>query len=326
MALTAGKALRVVFGEALADLGNDDPRIVVLDGDVGGSTGAAAFEAAHPERFLQMGITEQAMLGAAAGLATVGFVPVAASFACFAVGRGFDAIRVLIAQPGLSVKIAAARRPAHRDDRQDASDVRRHRHHAHATEYDRAGAGRRNRDRAGHPGDDRHGWAVLPAAHPGGIAGAVPGQLPLRDRPGSPATDRLRCHAHQHRRADGPYAEAAGILAGRGIEATVLHVPTVKPIDADAIVEAALASGLVVTVEEQSVLGGLGGAVAEVLTAACPVPVRRLGLQDVFGESGPENALLEKYRLSAAAVAADVEAWLEQSPTVRAAHLEGAER
>ena len=107
MMLSQGKALRAVFGETIAELGNDDPRIVVLDGDVASSTGAAAFEAAHPDRFLQMGITEQAMLGVAAGLATVGFIPVATTFACFAVSRGLDPIRVLIAQPCLNVKIAA---------------------------------------------------------------------------------------------------------------------------------------------------------------------------------------------------------------------------
>ena len=327
MALTAGKALRVVFGETLADLGNDDPRIVVLDGDVGSSTGAAAFEAAHPERFLQMGITEQAMLGAAAGLATVGFVPVAASFACFAVGRGFDAIRVLIAQPGLSVKIAGGYAglltgmtgKTHQmfDDIAIMRTLPNMTVLAPADEIETAQAIRAMiaTDGPFYLQLTREASPVLfPASYRFALGRAV------RLRTGSDVTlistgvQTVRTH------------EAAGILAGRGVEATVLHVPTVKPIDADAIVDAALASGLVVTVEEQSVLGGLGGAVAEVLTAACPVPVRRLGLQDVFGESGPENALLEKYRLSAAAVAADVEAWLEQSPTVRAAHLEGAER
>ena len=106
MALPAGKALRVVFGEALTEVAQTNPRVVVLDGDVASSTGAELFEAEYPDRFLQMGIAEQNMLGVAAGLATVGFIPVISAFACFAVGRGFDSIRVLIAQPGLNVKIA----------------------------------------------------------------------------------------------------------------------------------------------------------------------------------------------------------------------------
>jgi transketolase len=111
--------------------------------------------------------------------------------------------------------------------------------------------------------------------------------------------------------------EAAELLARHGIDATVLHVPTIKPIDEQAIVEAARATGLVVVAEEQSVLGGLGGAVAEVLSSRYPVPVRRLGIQDVYGESGTNEALLDKYRLSAAAVAEDVEAWLRQQLAFR---------
>ena len=105
MPLPSGKALRTVFGETMAELANDDPRILVLDGDVGSSTGAELFEVAHPDRYLQMGIAEQNMFGVAAGLATLGFIPIASSFACFVVARALDSIRVLIAQPRLNVKI-----------------------------------------------------------------------------------------------------------------------------------------------------------------------------------------------------------------------------
>jgi transketolase len=104
--------------------------------------------------------------------------------------------------------------------------------------------------------------------------------------------------------------EAAEILGGRGIEATVLHVPTIKPIDEEGIVQAARASGFVVVVEDQTILGGLGGAVSEVLSEHYPVFVKRLGVRDVYGESGPNDLLLEKYRLSAATVAQDVESLL----------------
>jgi transketolase len=106
--------------------------------------------------------------------------------------------------------------------------------------------------------------------------------------------------------------EAAEILSRRGVEVTVLHVPTIKPLDGDAVVAAAQASSYVITIEEQSVIGGLGGAVAELLGEKFPVPVKRLGIRDCFGESGPNDRLLDKYRLSAAMVAQDVEALLRQ--------------
>ena len=105
MTLAPGKALRFVWGEEVAELAKTDPRIVVLDGDLGSSTGAYIFEEAHPDRFFQMGIAEQNLLGVAAGMATVGFVPFVSTFACFAVARALDSIRVLIAQPSLNVKI-----------------------------------------------------------------------------------------------------------------------------------------------------------------------------------------------------------------------------
>ncbi len=106
--------------------------------------------------------------------------------------------------------------------------------------------------------------------------------------------------------------EAAGILAGRGIDATVLHLPTIKPLDVDGIVETARASGFVVVVEEQTVLGGLGEAVSEVLSDRSPVFVKRLGIKDIYGESGPNDLLLEKYRLSVATVAQDIESLLRE--------------
>src|SRR3990172_3858031 len=108
MTLAPGKALRFAWGEEVAELAKTDPRIVVLDGDLGSSTGADIFENAHPDRFFQMGIAEQNMLGVAAGMATVGFVPFVSTFACFAVARALDSLRVLIAQPKLPVKIAGS--------------------------------------------------------------------------------------------------------------------------------------------------------------------------------------------------------------------------
>jgi transketolase len=326
MTMHPGKALRAVFGETMAELGKGDPRIVILDGDVGSSTGTAAFESAHPDRFLQMGIAEQAMLGVAAGLATVGFIPVATTFACFAVGRALDSIRVLIAQPGLNVKIAGGYSGLLTGmtgkTHQMFNDVAIMRTLPNMTVLA--------------PADEVEAAQAIRAM----VAAEGPCYLQLTREP-SPVlfgpdcqfeigrAIRLRAGADVTLVSTGVQTvrvvEAADILASRGIDATVLHVPTLKPLDADAIVDAAMISGRVVTIEEQSVLGGLGGAVTEVLSSRYPVPVRRLGLQDVFGESGPEDALLEKYRLSAGTVAADVEAWLRRDLASSAARLQGAD-
>jgi len=326
MTLVAGKALRAVFGETMAELGDSNPRIVVLDGDVASSTGAAAFEAAHPDRFLQMGITEQAMMGVAAGLATVGFIPVASTFACFAVGRALDSVRVLIAQPRLNVKIAGGYSglltgmtgKTHQmfDDVAIMRTLPNMTVLAPADEVEAAQA-----IRAMVAADGPFYLQVTRESSPVLFGPDYVFEIgrAVRLRTGSDVT--LISTGVQTVRV----YEAAEILASRGIQASVLHVPTVKPIDADAVVDAALASGLVVTVEEQSVLGGLGGAVSEVLSSRYPVPVRRLGLQDVFGESGPDDALLAKYRLSPATVAADVGAWLRRGPVMPAVQLEGAE-
>jgi len=326
MTLAAGKALRAVFGETMAELGDSNPRIVVLDGDVASSTGAAAFEAAHPDRFLQMGITEQAMMGVAAGLATVGFIPVASTFACFAVGRALDSVRVLIAQPGLNVKIAGGYSglltgmtgKTHQmfDDVAIMRTLPNMTVLAPADEVEAAQA-----IRAMVAADGPFYLQVTRESSPVLFGPDYVFEIgrAVRLRTGSDVT--LISTGVQTVRV----YEAAEILASRGIQASVLHVPTVKPIDVDAVVDAALASGLVVTVEEQSVLGGLGGAVSEVLSSRYPVPVRRLGLQDVFGESGPDDALLAKYRLSPATVAADVGAWLRRGPVMPAVQLEGAE-
>jgi len=326
--LRPGKAARVVFGEVMTELANQDPRILVLDADVGVSTGAAAFETAHPDRFLQMGIAEQGMLGVAAGLATLGFVPVVSAFSCFSVGRAFDSIRVLIAQPGLSVKITGGYAglltgmtgKTHQmfDDVAIMRTLPNVSVLAPADEVETAQAIRAMIATDG-PFYIQLTREASPVLFPSDYRFEIGRAVRVRD--GSDVT--LVSTGVQTTRV----YQAAEILAGRGTEATVLHVPTIKPIDEEGIVEAASASGLVVVVEEQSVLGGLGGAVAEVLSSRYPVPVRRLGLPDIYGESGPNEALLDKYRLSAEAVAEDVQAWLRQQPAGRRpADLEGADR
>ncbi len=311
MALPTGKALRTVFGETVAELDHDDPRILVLDGDVGSSTGAEIFEAAHPERFLQMGIAEQNMLGVAAGLATVGFVPIVSSFACFVVARALDSVRVLIAQPALNVKIMGGYTGLLTGmtgkTHQIFNDIAIMRTLANMTvlapadevEARQAIAAMISLDGPVYIQMTREPSPVLFDAGYRFEVGAS-----VRVREGADVT--LVSTGVQTARV----YEAAEILAGRGIEATVLHVPTIKPIDEEGIVQAARASGFVVVVEDQTVLGGLGGAVSEVLSEHYPVFVKRLGVRDVYGESGPNDLLLEKYRLSAATVAEDVESLL----------------
>jgi transketolase len=311
VALPTGKALRTVFGETVAELANDDPRILVLDGDVGSSTGAEIFEAAHPQRFLQMGIAEQNMLGVAAGLATVGFVPIVSSFACFVVARALDSVRVLIAQPALNVKIMGGYTGLLTGmtgkTHQIFNDIAIMRTLANMTvlapadevEARQAIAAMISLDGPVYIQMTREPSPVLFDAGYRFEVGAS-----VRVREGADVT--LVSTGVQTARV----YEAAEILGGRGIEATVLHVPTIKPIDEEGIVQAARASGFVVVVEDQTVLGGLGGAVSEVLSEHYPVFVKRLGVRDVYGESGPNDLLLDKYRLSAATVAQDVESLL----------------
>ena len=311
MALPTGKALRTVFGETVAELANDDPRILVLDGDVGSSTGAEIFEAAQPQRFLQMGIAEQNMLGVAAGLATVGFVPIVSSFACFVVARALDSVRVLIAQPALNVKIMGGYTGLLTGmtgkTHQIFNDIAIMRTLANMTvlapadevEARQAIAAMISLDGPVYIQMTREPSPVLFDAGYRFEVGAS-----VRVREGADVT--LVSTGVQTARV----YEAAEILGGRGIEATVLHVPTIKPIDEEGIVQAARASGFVVVVEDQTILGGLGGAVSEVLSEHYPVFVKRLGVRDVYGESGPNDLLLDKYRLSAATVAEDVESLL----------------
>jgi transketolase len=311
MTLAPGKALRVAFGETVAELGNTDPRIVVLDADLGSSTRADIFENAHPERFFQMGIAEQNMLGAAAGMATVGFIPFVSTFACFAVARALDSIRVLIAQPKLPVKIAAGyagllagmtgkthlifddlaimRAMANMVVVAPADEVETRQAIKAIVEHPGPAYLRLSRESSPVLFDDDYRFEL--------------GRATVLRRGGDVTVFSTGTHTVRA-------FQAAEVLAGEGIDVHLVHVPTLKPIDADGIVEAARATGFVVTTEEHTIIGGLGGAVAEVLSDRHPVPVKRHGLADIFGESGPDEALLEKYGLSVAKTAEAIRAFL----------------
>ena len=311
MTLAPGKALRVAFGETVAELGDSDPRIVVLDGDLGSSTRADIFENAHPERFFQMGIAEQNMLGAAAGMATVGFIPFVSTFACFAVARGLDSIRVLIAQPKLPVKIAGgyAGLLAGMTGKthlifDDLAIMRAMANMVVVAPADEVETRQAIKALVDHPGPayirlSREASPILfDEAYRFELGRSTVVRRGTDVTVFSTGTHTVRAY------------QATQILAGEGIDVHLVHVPTLKPLDDEGIVEAARATGFVVTTEEHTIIGGLGGAVAEVLSDRHPVPVKRHGLADIFGESGPDQALLEKYGLSAAKTAEAIGAFV----------------
>jgi len=305
--LTPGKSLRLTFGETITDLAATDERLVVLDGDTGSSTYTSVFEAAHPDRFFQMGITEQNMLGMAAGMATLGLVPIVSTFSCFIVSRAHDSIRVLIAQPKANVKmmggyagllagmtgkthlmfddISIMRAMANMTVVAPVDEVETRSALKAIIEYDGPVYFRLNRPDTPIIFDEDYEFVL-------GKAVVV--------REGTDVT--VFSTGTQTARA----FEAAEALAPEGIDVHLVHVPTVKPLDVDTVVAAAKKTGLVVTSEEHTVVGGLGGAIAEALAVNAPTPMILHGLQDVFGESGPDGPLLDKYGISSEKTAAAI--------------------
>jgi transketolase len=315
MSLPAGRALRDVFGEVVTELAAADRRIVMLDGDLGSSTRAQVFEDAFPERYFQMGIAEQNMLGVAAGMAKMGCIPFISTFVAFALHRPLDQIRVLVAQTGANVKITAG--------------------------YTGLFTGRAGKTHQ--VVDD----ISIARAMPGMVVISPADEVETREvltwcvaydgpvfiRLVRDATQTLFQPGHRFQFGkvkvvrDGTdvtlistgtqtprVVDAAEILAGSGIEAHVVHVPTIKPLDVAGIVAAAERTGRVVTVEEHSVIGGLGGAVAETLSEHRPTRVDRIGIQDHYTESAGDQELLDMYCLSAERVAQRVRKLLA-SPT-----------
>jgi transketolase len=315
--LAPGKALRVAFGETIAELARTDPRIVVLDGDTGSSTRTDIFENEHPERFFQMGITEQNMLGMAAGMATLGLVPIVSTFSCFIVSRAHDSIRVLIAQPKLNVKlmggyagllagmtgkthlmfddISIMRAMANMTVVAPVDETETRQALAAIIDYPGPVYFRLTRPNSPILFDDTYRFEVGPA---------------VTVREGTDVT--VFSSGTQTSRA----YEAAEILQEEGISAHLVHVPTIKPLDIDGVVAAANKTGRVVTTEEHTIVGGLGGAIAETLAEHSPTPVKRHGLQDVFGESGPNDALLDKYGISPEKTADAIRQFAIQHSTV----------
>ena len=298
-------AQRDVFGQTLIELADADERVYVLDGDLANSTKADMVSTQRPERFLQMGIAEQNMMGVAAGMASCGLVPWLSSFACFLVNRDLDQLRVVVAQPDLPVKIAGAYSGLLTGKtgktHQEVSDIAVMRSMPNMTVLA--------------PADGTETRLAMLAAND------LPGPVYIRltrdphptvfgddyrfevgksvvARDGSDVT--LISTGVQTVRA----LEAADLLAADGVSAQVLHLPTIKPLDVEGIVAAAAKTGRVVATEDHTVIGGLGGAVAEVLARHQPTPMRFVGIDDVFGESAANDDLLEKYGLTPGHVAA----------------------
>ena len=292
-------SMRDAFGRALLELGNVNQQIVVLDADLTAATKVDMFAAAHPGRFFEIGIAEQNMMGIAAGLAAMGFIPFTSTIACFASKRDLDQIRVMIAQPNLNVNIAGAcsglLAGKGGKTHQSVQDIAIMRSMPNmvvlvpgdgveaakavpvAAEYDGPVYLRLTRDPSPIIFDDNYDFQIGRA-------------VVLRE--GHDVTIMTTGLM-------GPRAlEAADELSQEGINAHVLHLPTVKPLDEEAIVAAAKKTGLVVTAEEHSILGGLGGGVAEILGEKLPTLMKRVGLKDTYAESGPNEAMLDKYGLT----------------------------
>ena len=298
-------ALRQVFGETLVELGSLYSDLLVLDGDLANSTLADQFAQAYPDRFLAMGIAEQNMAGTAAGLSTLGFIPWISTFAVFAAKRDLDQVRVVIAQPALNVKIQGAYSGLLTGftgkTHQSAEDIAVFRAMPNMTVL--APADATEARLAMHAATVHRGPVYLRMTRdPSPVIFGPDHRFEIGRgyvvREGRDVT--IISTGVQTTRA----LEAADILAAEGVSAHLLHVPTVKPLDEQAVVEAAARTGAVVTAEDHTIIGGLGGAVAEVLGERRPTPMRRVGLRDTFGESGPNEALLEKYGLTAGHVAA----------------------
>ncbi len=305
-------ATRESYGNALVELGKKHDDLVVLDADLAGATKTGIFKKAFPERHIDCGIAEGNMMAVAAGLAAAGMVPFASSFAMFAAGRAYEQVRNSIGYPHLNVKIGATHAGISVGEdgasHQCLEDIALMRVIPGMTVIV--------------PSDDIEARAAVEAAY------AYKGPVYLRfGRLAVPViNDRPDYHFEIGRGitlregkdvtivATGlevqSALEAAQKLAADGIDAEVINIHTIKPLDEELILASAKKTGRVVTVEEHSVIGGLGGAVCEVLSAKAPVPVLRIGVNDVFGESGPAVELLHKYRLDGEGVYDQIRAWL----------------
>lgn len=302
-------ATRDAYGQALVKLGGENDKIVVLDADLSKSTKTADFQKVYPERFFNMGIAEQNLIGFSAGLAAAGKIPFASTFAIFAAGRAFEQIRNSVAYPKLNVKVAVT--------------------HAGISVGEDGGSHQAIEDLALMrslpnmtvlvPADAVETYQIIKAA--------AEYQGPVYVRMGRLAVPVLfeeSSYSFTIGKANiiregkdvtiianglmvAEALKAADQLKDQGIEVSVVNCASLKPLDEETIINLAKSTGAVVTVEEHSIIGGLGSAVAEVLSENCPVPLRRVGIKDTFGESGKPEELLIKYGLTSQEIVVAVE-------------------
>ena len=305
-------ATRESYGKTLVELGKEHDDLVVLDADLAGATKTGVFQKAFPERHIDCGIAEANMMGIAAGLSTCGKVPFASSFAMFAAGRAYEQVRNSIGYPHLNVKIGAT--------------------HAGISVGEDGATHQCNEDIALmrtipgmviiNPCDDVEACAAVRAAYE--YVGPVYlrfGRLaiPVINDPATYhfeigkgvllkegkdvtiiATGLCVCEA----------LEAAKLLAADGVDAEVINIHTIKPLDEELVAASAVKTGKVVTVEEHSVIGGLGSAVCDALCEKAPVRVMKIGINDRFGESGPGAELVKRYELDAESIYKKVKAFV----------------
>ncbi len=306
----SGPALagREAFGQALRELGREHPNLVVLDADLGPSTRATDFAVEFPERFIQVGIAEQNMVGIAAGLVLAGWIPVTSTFACFASQRALDQVRTSVAQPGLNVKltggysgILTGKTGITHQSIEDLAIFRAMPQMTVLAPSDGIETRAALRAAVEYRGPvyirvSRDAFrAVMPPDYVFHIGKAVPMSLPGQQEPPRGGRDVALLSTGWMLV---PALEAASALAQEGIRALVLHLPTIKPFDTDAVVEAARETGAVITMEDHSIIGGLGAAVAETLSERQPTLMRRIGICDCYAESAPNEDLLVKYGLT----------------------------
>lgn len=306
-------ATRVSYGNALVELGRKHDNLVVLDADLAAATQTAIFKKEFPKRHIDCGIAECNMMGIAAGISTTGKIPFASSFAMFAAGRAFEQVRNSIGYPHLNVKIGAT--------------------HAGISVGEDGATHQCNEDIALmrtipgmtiiNPSDDVEARAAVKAAYEmegpvylrfGRLAVPVINDGPdykfelgkgvvLKEGKDLTIVATGLCVSGA--------LEAAKKLADDGVDAKVINIHTIKPLDEELVVAAAKETGKVVTVEEHSVIGGLGSAVCDALSANAPTPVLKIGIQDTFGESGAAVKLLEKYGLDAQGIYKQIKGWIE---------------
>ena len=299
--------IRQLFGEALVAVGQANPTVVVLDCQTAMPTAAVTFAKALPERFIDLGIAEQNAVSFAAGLARMGFVPIVPLFACFSARRALDQVTIQVAYADLNVKVcglyAGLTSPNTGATHQMISDVAIMRSIPNLTVVEPADAIEMQQALAAVVA---HRGPVYFRMVRGDIGGTCPRVSPEGHEFRLGKATLLREGRDVTLIGSGLMVSrclrAAEILAKEGIAADVINFSTIKPLDAEVIVARARHTGAVVTAENHTVLGGLGGAVAEVLGDACPVPLRRVGIQDAFGTSGPLEELFPQYGLTAEAV------------------------